>query len=48
MQEAAQIVISEIETLERRVRAFSEFAREPPVNPEPSISTRWSPSASRC
>ena len=29
MQEAAQIVISEIETLERRVRAFSEFAREP-------------------
>jgi len=34
MQEAAQIVISEIETLERRVRAFSEFAREPPVNPE--------------
>ena len=35
MQEAAQIVISEIETLERRVRAFSEFASEPPVNPEP-------------
>jgi two-component system, NtrC family, nitrogen regulation sensor histidine kinase NtrY len=34
MQEAAQIVISEIETLERRVRAFSEFASEPPVNPE--------------
>ena len=34
MQQAAQIVISEIETLERRVRAFSEFAREPPVNPE--------------
>jgi nitrogen fixation/metabolism regulation signal transduction histidine kinase len=34
MQEAAHIVISEIETLERRVRAFSEFAREPPVNPE--------------
>lgn len=35
MQEAAQIVISEIETLERRVRAFSEFASEPAVNPEP-------------
>ena len=35
MQQAAQIVISEIETLERRVRAFSEFASEPPVNPEP-------------
>ena len=34
MQQAAQIVISEIETLERRVRAFSEFASEPPVNPE--------------
>src|SRR6187549_150890 len=34
MQEAAQIVISEIETLERRVRAFSEFASEPPANPE--------------
>ena len=35
MEQAAQIVISEIETLERRVRAFSEFASEPPVNPEP-------------
>jgi len=34
MQQAAQIVISEIETLERRVRAFSEFAAEPPVTPE--------------
>jgi len=34
MQEAAQIVITEIETLERRVRAFSEFASEPPINPE--------------
>jgi len=33
MQQAAQIVVSEIETLER-VRAFSEFASEPPVNPE--------------
>lgn len=35
MQQAAQIVIGEIETLERRVRAFSEFASEPPVNAEP-------------
>jgi two-component system nitrogen regulation sensor histidine kinase NtrY len=35
MQQAAQIVIGEIETLERRVRAFSEFASEPPVNSEP-------------
>jgi nitrogen fixation/metabolism regulation signal transduction histidine kinase len=34
MDQAAQIVVSEIETLERRVRAFSEFASEPPVNPE--------------
>jgi two-component system, NtrC family, nitrogen regulation sensor histidine kinase NtrY len=32
---AAQIVVSEIETLERRVRAFSEFATEPPVRLEP-------------
>ena len=30
MDTAAQIVISEIETLERRVRAFSEFSSEPP------------------
>jgi nitrogen fixation/metabolism regulation signal transduction histidine kinase len=35
MQQAAQIVIGEIETLERRVRAFSEFASEPAVNAEP-------------
>jgi two-component system nitrogen regulation sensor histidine kinase NtrY len=35
MQQAAQIVVGEIETLERRVRAFSEFASEPPVNAEP-------------
>jgi nitrogen fixation/metabolism regulation signal transduction histidine kinase len=34
MDQAAQIVVSEIETLERRVRAFSEFASEPPVTPE--------------
>jgi signal transduction histidine kinase len=31
---AVQIVISEIETLERRVRAFSDFAAEPPATPE--------------
>jgi signal transduction histidine kinase len=30
-EQAAQIVISEIETLERRVRAFSELAAEPAV-----------------
>ena len=34
MEQAAQIVIGEIETLERRVRAFSEFSSEPPVTPE--------------
>lgn len=33
LAQAAQIVVSEIETLERRVRAFSEFAAEPPVQP---------------
>jgi nitrogen fixation/metabolism regulation signal transduction histidine kinase len=32
MDQAAQIVVSEIETLERRVRAFSEFASEPPIH----------------
>jgi nitrogen fixation/metabolism regulation signal transduction histidine kinase len=30
--QAVQIVVSEIEALERRVRAFSEFSSEPPVN----------------
>jgi two-component system nitrogen regulation sensor histidine kinase NtrY len=34
MDQAVQIVVSEIESLERRVRAFSEFAREPVVRPE--------------
>jgi nitrogen fixation/metabolism regulation signal transduction histidine kinase len=34
IDQAAQIVVGEIESLERRVRAFSEFASEPPVNPE--------------
>jgi two-component system nitrogen regulation sensor histidine kinase NtrY len=29
MEQAAQIVVDEIETLERRVRAFSQFAAEP-------------------
>jgi two-component system nitrogen regulation sensor histidine kinase NtrY len=35
MARAAQIVVSEIETLERRVGAFSEFATDPPISPEP-------------
>jgi signal transduction histidine kinase len=34
MDQAVQIVISEIEALERRVRAFSDFSTEPPVRPE--------------
>jgi nitrogen fixation/metabolism regulation signal transduction histidine kinase len=34
MEQAAQIVVSEVETLERRVRAFSEFAAEPPLHLE--------------
>lgn len=33
--QAAQIVVDEIEALERRVRAFSEFASEPPVSRKP-------------
>jgi nitrogen fixation/metabolism regulation signal transduction histidine kinase len=33
MEQAAQIVAEEVNTLERRVRAFSEFAAEPPVLP---------------
>jgi two-component system, NtrC family, nitrogen regulation sensor histidine kinase NtrY len=34
LDQAVQIVVSEIDTLERRVRSFSDFASEPPVNPE--------------
>jgi nitrogen fixation/metabolism regulation signal transduction histidine kinase len=33
LEQAAQIVADEVNTLERRVRAFSEFAAEPPVLP---------------
>jgi two-component system nitrogen regulation sensor histidine kinase NtrY len=33
--QAAAIVVDEIESLERRIRAFSEFSSEPPVCPEP-------------
>ena len=35
LAQAAQIVVDEIETLERRIRAFSQFAAEPPVNAAP-------------
>jgi len=35
VEQAAQIVIEEVESLERRVRSFSQFAAEPPVLPEP-------------
>ena len=34
MEQATQIVVDEIETLERRIRAFSQFATEPPVRPD--------------
>jgi nitrogen fixation/metabolism regulation signal transduction histidine kinase len=33
--QAASIVVDEIESLERRIRAFSDFSAEPPVCPEP-------------
>ena len=33
IEQAAQIVVDEIETLERRVRAFSQFSAEPPLCP---------------
>ena len=35
MTQATQIVVDEIETLERRIRAFSQFAAEPPVSVVP-------------
>jgi nitrogen fixation/metabolism regulation signal transduction histidine kinase len=35
LSQAAGIVVDEIESLERRIRAFSEFSSEPPVCPEP-------------
>jgi nitrogen fixation/metabolism regulation signal transduction histidine kinase len=34
LEQAAQIVVDEIETLERRIRAFSDFAAEPTAVPE--------------
>ncbi len=34
LDQAAQIVADEVTTLEKRVRAFSEFASEPPVMPQ--------------
>jgi nitrogen fixation/metabolism regulation signal transduction histidine kinase len=35
LEQAAQIVVDEVESLERRIRAFSEFSTEPPMCPEP-------------
>ena len=35
MSQATQIVVDEIETLEKRIRAFSQFATEPPVEKSP-------------
>ena len=34
LDQAVQIVVSEIDSLERRVRAFSDFSSEPPVHPQ--------------
>ena len=34
LEQAAGIVVDEIESLERRIRAFSDFSSEPPVCPE--------------
>lgn len=33
-EQAAQIVVDEVQSLERRVRAFSDFSAEPPVAPK--------------
>ena len=33
LAQATQIVVDEVDSLERRIRAFSEFAAEPPVRP---------------
>ncbi len=35
MEQAAQVVIGEVESLQRRVRAFSDFAAEPTINAGP-------------
>lgn len=35
LEQAAQIIVEEVNSLERRVRAFSDFAAEPPVRPAP-------------
>ncbi len=34
-RQAAQVIVDEVNSLERRVRAFSQFAAEPPVNLQP-------------
>ena len=34
LEQAAQIVVDEVMSLERRVRAFSDFAREPEIEPK--------------
>ena len=47
MEQAAQIVVDEIETLERRIRAFSQFAAEPPVQPAPARRQRAAAGAHR-
>ncbi|MBK9170310.1 MAG: HAMP domain-containing protein [Bryobacterales bacterium] len=37
LEQAAQIVVEEVESLERRIRAFSQFAAEPPVTLAPVV-----------
>ena len=34
LEQAAQIVVDEVVSLERRIRAFSEFSSEPPIAPK--------------
>lgn len=40
LEQAAEIVVEEVNALERRVRAFSEFAAEPPVRPQ-VLDVNW-------
>jgi len=47
LEQAAGIVVDEIESLERRIRAFSEFSSEPPFAPNNWISTQLWKSALR-
>ena len=48
LDQAVQIVVSEIDALERRVRAFSDFSSEPPVLRRSLDVNALVTSASRC